>query len=389
MLPPLLVVFYANPDQYPPTYNAVSLLRSRFRVRVVSRRSDVVSRTWPDDVDLERVGAGRSVAGAAALSKAQKLADFVEFVRAVRRALRTQAPRVVYAYDPYALVAVSLAGCRAPVVYQRHEVEPQEQIGFRSLGAWVLRASRPASRRAAIVVFPDKGRAAYYQRFVPGLPPPLIVPNFPLRSTFPAPDWDRLLPARFARRQAFYRGSIGSANGLREAVAALSWVSPETTLRLCGPGDPGFLGELQQLAVENGVRDRIDFAGFIPSFEQLNRETLEGSVGLLLYQATDANWTYSASATNKLYEYAACGLPALAPSRASYREILDGEPWALLTDETDPRAIAAAITRALADRDHYERMCRAARRAFEERLNYEVAFAPLLDRIVALSEGTR
>jgi len=99
------------------------------------------------------------------------------------------------------------------------------------------------------------------------------------------------------------------------------------------------------------------------------------------------NWTFSASATNKLYEYAACGLPALVPDRASYREVLGAEPWVEFVDETDPRSIAAAITRILSDRAGYDARCRAARRAFEERFNYEAVFAPLLSRIVALAGG--
>jgi glycosyltransferase involved in cell wall biosynthesis len=387
-LPTLLVVFYGNPDYYPPTYNAVSLLRSRFRVSVVSRRSETALRDWPDGVRVERVGPGRSTADIAVLSRARKLADLSEFVWAVRRALRAEAPRVVYAYEPHALVAATLAGCRAPIVYQRHEIEALERIDLRSLDGWVLRASLPASRRAKIVVFPEKSRAEYYQRSVPGLRTPVIVPNFPLRAAFPEPSFDALLSARFARRQVLYRGSVGAANGLREAVAALPLISPETgetTLRVCGRSTPAFLDELERLAAEKGVQGRVDFAGFIP-FERLNRETLDGSVGLLLYQAVHLNWAYSASATNKLYEYAACGLPAVVPDRASYREMLGGEPWVELVDETDPRSIAAAITRILADRTRYDARCRAARRAFEERFNYEAVFAPLLDRIVALTD---
>jgi glycosyltransferase involved in cell wall biosynthesis len=76
----------------------------------------------------------------------------------------------------------------------------------------------------------------------------------------------------------------------------------------------------------------------------------------------------------------------VVPDRASYREMLGGEPWVELVDETDPRSIAAAITRILADRTRYDARCRAARRAFEERFNYEAVFAPLLDRIVALTD---
>ncbi len=382
--PRLLVAFYANPDNYPPTYNAISLLRAHFSVRVVCRRTERESRDYPADVRLSRVGPAQSAAQAAAQSHVAKVADYARFVRALRRAIREDRPRVVYAYDPHALVAVALAGGGAPVVYQRHEVDELDRLGHRTFGDWIVRASLPLSRRAAIVVFPEKRRAEYYARFVPGLREPMIVPNFPLLASFPAPDLDALAGPRFERRQVFYRGSIGAANGLREAVRAFARVATPATLRLCGSGPPDLLRELDDLARQLGARDRVDFAGFVP-FDQLNREALAGSVGLLLYRAVDTNWANSASAVNKIYEYAACGLPALAPDRVSYREFLGREAWVELVDVDDPAAIAAGIERVLSDRARYAERCRAARRAFEERFNYETSFAPLRDRIVALA----
>jgi glycosyltransferase involved in cell wall biosynthesis len=390
-LPPLLVAFYGNPDHYPPTYNAVSLLRARFRVTVISRRSEREVRTWPEDVRLQRVGPGRSTADIDALGAAGKVADFGAFVAALRRELRASAPRVVYAYEPHALVALALAGCRAPIVFQRHEVEDlvaPRPWRRRSFGDWVYRASYRLSRRVAILVFPEQNRADYYARLLPGVPRPVVVPNFPLLRGFPRPDWDEVLPGRLARRQVLYRGSLGGANGLRQVVLTLSHLAPPATLRLAGTASPEFQRELEQLAADEGTRDRIDFAGFVP-FERLNRESQGAAVGLLLYQAVHLNWTYAVSAHNKLYEYAACGLPAVVPDRPSYRAFLAGETWVEFADETDPRAVAAAVERVLADPAAYEARCRAARRAFEERFNYEIAFAPLLERIVALAEGRR
>src|SRR4051812_18830722 len=165
VLPRLLVVFYANPDHYPPTFNAVSLLREHFDVRVVCRKSDRETRLWPAGVRLDRVGPSRTSAESMAMSKAEKLREFMAFVWAVRRALTEQDPALVLAYEPHAFTAVSLAGARAPIVYQRHEVEELDRLDRRTLGGLVSHYALRKSREAALLVFPEAHRAAYYQRF--------------------------------------------------------------------------------------------------------------------------------------------------------------------------------------------------------------------------------
>jgi glycosyltransferase involved in cell wall biosynthesis len=385
--PALLAVFYANPDRYPPTYNALMLLRERFRVHLVCRLNDEPPGvTWPDDVRVERVGDRRSFEEKLAAPAAHRLRELGGFAWAVRRALWADQPAVVYAYEPYALAALGLAGCRAKIIYQRHEVEEIGPFNPRSMKDWILRYTHRLGRRAEIVVFPEKNRAAMYQRDAGDPRPGLIVPNFPLLSEFPAPlEWSPLIEARWRDKILFYRGNLGSGTGVPQMIRALPHLDPACSLRLCGRGAPEHLREMEALAAELGVSARVRYDGFIPSYQQLNRETLAAAVGFVLYQRTTANNEFMATATNKLYEYAACGVPAVVPSFPSYREFFGGESWIEYADPADPASVAEAVRRIFADRARYEERCRAARRAFEERYNFEAVFAPLRDRIVALA----
>lgn len=382
--PRLLVVFYANPDHYPPTFNAVSLLCEHFDVHVVCRKSDRETRLWPAGVRLTRVGPSRNHAEAMAVSKAEKLGEFLAFVWAVRSAIAEQKPAIVLAYEPHGFTASSLAGCRVPLVYQRHEVEELDALSRRSLGGWVSRYALQKSDTAALLVFPEAHRAAYYQRFVKLRREPMIVPNFPLRSSFPEPDFARLLPERARARHVLYRGAIGPANGLREAISAMPHLDAAITLRLCGASDPAYRDELEQLAIAEGVRDRVELTGFI-QFDELNRRSQCASVGLMLYQPIGTNWTFIATANNKLFEYAACGVPALAPDRLAFQELVGNEGFVELVDESDPRAIAAAVERILASPEAYEARSRLARKRFEEQFNYERVFQPMLTRMRELA----
>src|SRR5262245_47362268 len=98
-LPPLLVVFYANPDFYPPTFNAIRILREHFAVTVVCRNVDDRTLAWPEDVRIERVGEHATGRAKMELSAAAKLREHLAFVWAVRRAIHAIRPRVVYAYE--------------------------------------------------------------------------------------------------------------------------------------------------------------------------------------------------------------------------------------------------------------------------------------------------
>src|SRR5262249_18425415 len=161
--------------------------------------------------------------------------------------------------------------------------EDLDRIDMRSLGGWVLRASLPLGRRASLVVFPEKNRAAHYMRFARDPRQALVVPNFPLRAAFPPlASWRGAISARWADKVVVYRGALGASNGIREAVAAMAHLSPSYRLRLFGAADPAFVREVEALAASLGVADRVRHEGFLPSFEALNRETTRAAVGVVL-----------------------------------------------------------------------------------------------------------
>ncbi len=341
--------------------------------------------TWPEGVRIDRVGPSVSPSEQLAASPAAKLAEYARFVRAVRAALAAERPQVVYAYEPHALAALAIAGCGAPIVYHRHDLEALGPIDRRSLQGWLYLWARRLGRSADLLVMPERQRAIDYQRFVGDDRAALVVPNFPLRASFPPiDDWGAVLARRSGERQVLLRGALGPDNGILEMVRALAHLDASISLRLCGAAAPSFEREIVALAAGLGVSDRMRCDGYVP-YARMNRETVAASVGVVLYRPTNINWQHLGSATNKLYEYAACGVPAVVPDRPSFREFLGGETWVAYADAADPASVAQAIEGLLSDGEAYEARCRAARRAFEERFNYEAVFQPLLAKVLELA----
>jgi glycosyltransferase involved in cell wall biosynthesis len=388
--PCILVVMYSNPDYHPPTVNGVRMMSERFEVHIVCR-NDVGPRVeWPPAVTVERIGSAKTEADKQAAAAVRKLAEFAAFARAARRAAARFSPAVIYAYDAmgFAVAAwVARAYPAALLIFHSHELPALERRSPRSLQPWVMRYALDHTHDADLVVFPSAPRARVWMAAAHDERRACIVPNASsLRFYHPPADFTDLIARRFARRRVVYLGSLGPINGHREAVRALAMLDRDIALDLIGSAEPAFRDELTALARELGIDKRVDLAGWLP--DALREERVSAAcAGLVLYQPANPNWEHAGSSPNKIFEYAAMGLPVVAPDLPSYREFFAADEWVAYADPEDPASIARAIEFILADRERYIAMSLAARRAHEEKYNYEHVFAPVIDRILALTTG--
>jgi hypothetical protein len=85
------------------------------------------------------------------------------------------------------------------------------------------------------------------------------------------------------------------------------------------------------------------------------------------------------TASNKIYEYAAVGLPVILFDTPHFRRHLGSREWAFFTDlsEASPLAVLGQIV------ERYEAASATAIRDFEQEFNYERVFVPVLERVVA------
>ena len=377
-----LVVMYANPDRYPPTINAVNILRAHYHVHVICRLHDAIDYPWPDDVVIERLGTEGSVDDKMAESAVIKLREYLSFRRTVHTRIRELSPVLVYTYEPHAFVAsLTIKKPDALLVYHRHEVEEIGKLPCFSLQTWIVHLALRSTKRADILVFPEKNRAAYYATLSRDNRPAFIVPNTPSIYAFPPRgDWSELIADRWTRKQVFFRGYVGPSNGVLEVLDALPHMKQRVTLALIGHITDEFRARIFAITDRDESSQQVRIEGYVP-YIIANRETYQASCGFTLPLPVSTNWTYIVSASNKIFEYAACGLPVIVPDRPAYREYFSRESWVHYADPSSPASIAAAIDEVFSDRQLYTAMCHAAREAFETRFHYEIVFQPVLDRI--------
>src|SRR5207253_1955802 len=101
-----------------------------------------------------------------------------------------------------------------------------------------------------------------------------------------------------------------------ELIVAASRFSGIIRVQIAGyeaPGSVGYVQELIALAAKNGIHDLIEPLGTIPLRKDLLRSAAGAHVGLSLMpkESEDINLRYMVGASNKPFDYMACGLPLL------------------------------------------------------------------------------
>jgi glycosyltransferase involved in cell wall biosynthesis len=384
MKPRLLITIYANPDHYPPTINAIAILRNHFEVHVLCRNSGEPDSRWPSDVAVERLGSRASVRDKEGASSGAKIAEYLHFVVRTRSLIAQLKPALIYAYDAHAFVAALFARSRRQsisLILHMHELAETQGLPLTSMQRWVVKAASLGTKSADVVVFPEKFRALSWLKDAGDPRAAVIVPNCPARNSFPAPlDLERSIAERFAAREALYVGCASRENGHLEALRAMQSLESDLSLRVIGDHTREFAETFSVLARELGAADRINFDGWLPREELIARAS-RASIGLSLHKPHSKNFEYLGSASNKLFEYAAMALPVVVPNSRSYRDFLGEARWVTYADVENPTSIARAISSILSDRARYIEMSLAARHAFETEFFYERAFAPALERI--------
>ncbi|MDZ8188200.1 MAG: glycosyltransferase [Nostoc sp. ChiSLP02] len=384
------ILIYANPDYYPPTINAVHLLSEHFDIILIGRNQHPPHWQYPSNVSVHRLGEYTSVQEREQASAGVKLWEYIKFIAQASRLLTNVS--LIYAYDAFGYTSAYL--CRllqhqqTPLIYHNHDLNYQ-LFSLSSLSGWVQRGELKWVHKANLLVFPSQERALLFKRLTNFNGELMIVPNFPRKSYFKEHvNFTKLILERFQKPNILLQGTISIKNSLLELINSLSYLDSSVELKLIGPIKEEEKDLMKDLVIRNQVAERVQYVPPVP-YNELPWHTWEASIGVCLYQKTNVNHQTMGTASNKIYEYAACGLPVIVSDQPDYREHLAGETWVSFADPDNPESIAFAVKNILTNFDKYEKMCLSARRAFEEKYNYESAFSSLFAKIQDLANFSK
>jgi glycosyltransferase involved in cell wall biosynthesis len=138
-----------------------------------------------------------------------------------------------------------------------------------------------------------------------------------------------------------------------------------------------------------GIADRVTILPAIPRADLLGRAR-EFDVGwaVLPVDEQDVNFRYMVGASNKAFDYLACGLALLVTNDPQWKSTFVDQGYGLSCNPEDPDSIAEALTWFCGHREQMRKMGEMGRSRVLEQWNYETQFAPvrdLMDAAVAQS----
>ncbi len=376
--PRVLYVQYTNPAAYPPLEHSASILAAA-GCDVLLAGTGVAGEPLTFRQG-ERVRVTLMPFEPGGWRQKVHYAQFASWVAAQARQWK---PDWVYVSDPLACpAALALAPLvNARFIYHEHD-SPAIETGSTFMRV-VLRARKSLAARADLCVLPNEERADLFRRQTGRTDGVVTVWNCPMKREL-GPG--REVPTSPALR-VLYHGSVVPARLPPAVVEALAALPAAVSLTVAGyetAGHRGYIDSLRELALRLGVADRITFAGTIPTRDALMRQCRTCDVGLSLLpnDSTDINERAMVGASNKVFDYLACGLAVVVGDAPRWRETFAEAGFGRTCDPASPESIASAL-QWLFDHPHERiEMGERGRQRIAADWNYDHQFAPVLARII-------
>lgn len=367
----------------PPAYNATTVLHERGVPVLVVEFGNLkeVTRYIESPLPTLRMASRWT----RYFSRLQPLLAFGEtFFRLAVLFLRSGRPNVLIAHGMQEQCMAWLLSVtfRVPVVVHVHEIYALHELDRfnRMFFLWGL----STLRRAKLLIQPEKSRARLYQTMYRIRTPYELCYNTPraheriggnLREGLKLPP-EALLMA--------YMGGIGKMHAFEEAFLALVEV-PNVYFLIWGWGDAEYLEQLKKMARTYRVQNRVLFLGKTDEKKWSDLESCD--FAYCVYKPEVLRLKHAATASNKLMEAMAAGLPVITSDSPDFKDIVLRLDIGVCADPSSSSSLALAIKELAKSREIRQRKGRNARRAHREEYNFETQFERALLRIETFFES--
>lgn len=372
----LVIGIYYHPEAFPPTLNAIGELSGHFDKLSVVHRPHLHG-AWKYPANVTAIASGEYITNTAQeqASTPRKILFFRRFVLDLLRECRRLKPRVILLYDTYALLAYRLIRpllrFKHVLWYHNHDISEISTVRKYSIGWFACKAEQKLFPHIDLFTVPSVERLPFF---------PMdtfrgkyfVVPNYPSLAfyrQFYTPD------KSLEVIRLIFQGRIGPGHGLEEIIPLLAAPLAGKPLQLVLKGHirPDYKQTLQDLAQRHSVSGSLSFVGFTP-YEEVPRVAAGCHIGIGIFALVETMHVTLGTASNKLYEYAAVGLPVIYLGLEHFTRHLGKYPWAVQVEVTS-QSIASRIEMIIRD---YASYSAAAHESFVHELNFERCFAPVI-----------
>ncbi len=315
----------------------------------------------------------------------QKL-QYLRFIWWTVGEARRWRPTWIYASDtlstPAALVLGRVTGAR--VIYHEHDAPGETASLFMSVVRW---CRRRLVRRATMLIVPSRERARFLGD---GSDRAIVVRNTPLHREVRE---SRVASADRTHLRLLYHGSIVPSRLPLSVIDAMAQLPAGVTLTVAGydPTGSGHLASLVARAEERGIGPRLRVAGLVSTRRELLELAASCDVGMSFMPSAplDPNEQTMVGASNKPFDYLACGLAVLVSDVPAWREMYVTPGYGLACVPELPASIASAVRWFLEHPGERVAMGESGRERLLREWHYDREFRPVVHRILGNHASAR
>lgn len=295
-------------------------------------------------------------------------------------------PDLIYASNAFvAPVALFLSLIYSKkIVYHEHDSPDTKNPAATLFMRFIYWARVQMARRVKTCVLPNHERIKIFEKEVGKDGKTVCVWNCPRKEEVSAPR----LPYGEKQLRILYHGSLVPSRLPLAVVEALTLLPENTKLLVIGyetNGYPAYIRQVEERAVQCGIGERVEIVGAVPTRRELFELCRKCDVGLAFMprKSSDINMQFMTGASNKPFDYLACGLALLVSDLPDWKTMFVRPGYGLACDPEDPKSIAAALRWFLEYPKEMRDMGERGRQKILSDWNYETQFKPVLEKIYA------
>jgi glycosyltransferase involved in cell wall biosynthesis len=289
-------------------------------------------------------------------------------------------PDWIYVSDLLACpVGLAAAVLGVPVVFHEHDSPEEGAPGaFIRLCLWTRRR---CARRAKMCILPNAFRAARFAQHTNVAAAPLVVWNCPRREEAAILRTTRPRNVKF-----FYHGSIVAERLPLCVVDALANLPCSSSLTVVGyetAGSAGYVQALRDRARELGISQRLNLVGPLASREEILQACRQHDAGLAFMplDSGDINLRAMTGASNKPFDYLACGLAVVVSRLPDWEEVFVKPGYGIACDPGSAKSVASAFEWLCDNPEAMRAMGERGRHKILGEWNYEAQFEPAIRQL--------